>query len=176
MTVHTQDGIISFCLHRNNPVHEITRNAIIIELDTKWKTTEFLASSANCLPPPSQLSAPCFFEATYWTLVTDSDLKINKLKNNQLQRLPEIERVFICTAASRPNPWHQKDFILPGLNPQFEISPAVAMTPLAQSSSAGSWLSPLAGGAPVKSPLSAVGPTSNPETWRQHVSFVASFL
>lgn len=82
MTVHTQDGIISFCLHRNNPVHEITRNAIIIELDTKWKPTEFLASSANCLPPPSQLSAPCFFEATYWTLVTDSDLKINKLKKH----------------------------------------------------------------------------------------------
>lgn len=59
MTVHAQenfrDDIISSCLHRNNPAHEITKNTVIIEFDTNWKTTALLAGTVYCLPPPCSL-------------------------------------------------------------------------------------------------------------------------
>lgn len=74
MTAHSQHGIISFCSERNNPACEITRNAIIIELDIKSKT-KFFASTAYLLSSASPMSAPCLFVATYWTLVKDSELK-----------------------------------------------------------------------------------------------------
>lgn len=79
----------------------------------------------------SPLPLPTICSLLCWSYLLDTGNRIrlkNKwIKNNQLPRLPKRKKKSICTAvASRSNPWHQKGFILPSLNSQFEISPAVA--------------------------------------------------
>lgn len=174
MTAHSQH-IISFCSERNNPACEITRNAIIIELDIKSKTKLF-ASTAYLLSSASPMSAPCLFVATYWTLVKDSELK-KKIKNNQMQRLPKRKEFFICTAAaSKPNLRHQEDFILLAWTHSFEISPAVATKSTCSEQQSRQLLFSLSLGERWWNHMSAAVQISNPETQRQHVNFVASFL
>lgn len=146
ITVHAQDDIISSCLPRNTPVDELKRNAIIADLDTKWKTAEFLASTAYCLPAPSKLSAPCLSEAAPWALITDSDFKITKLettsckdswgKENQQTSFAQQQHLHQTFGSKRILPYqawtHNSRFLLRGLE-----------NLLAQRA-AGSWLSPLA--------------------------------
>lgn len=119
MTAHSQHGIISFCSERNNPACEITRNAIIIELDIKSKT-KFFTSTAYLLSSASPMSAPCLFVATYWTLVKDSELK--KKKKLKITRCKDFQKEKNSSFALQQlltKPSTSRRFYLTSLNPQF---------------------------------------------------------
>lgn len=169
MTAHSQDDIISFGSERNNPAWEITRNAIIIELDTKWKTKFFASTAYSSLLPPQRL-LPAF-----WSHLLDTGnglifFFLIKMKTNQLQRFPKRQKLFICTAAaSKPNFQHQ-------LEPTVWDFSSSGHECTCSEQQSRLHLFSLSLGECQWSHLPAAVQTTNPETHRHHVNFVASFL